>query len=176
MESTRKGRIRSRGLLSIALLFSLILAACAKSTTPSSGGTGSSSGNAKAMTVSTASAGSVGTVLVDSKGMTLYYLGSETPGTIACTSTCAANWPPLVLPAAASSATAGTGVSAADLGTIKRPDGGTQVTYKGRALYLFIGDQNAGQASGQGVSDFFAVTPSAAASAGSSPTSGGGGY
>jgi predicted lipoprotein with Yx(FWY)xxD motif len=176
MESMWKRRVRPLGLVSMAALVSLTLAACAKSTTPSSAGSSAPPAATGALTVSTASVGSMGKVLVDSKGMTLYYLKSETPGNIKCTGACASAWPPLLLPAGVTSATAGSGVTAGDLGTIKRPDSGTQVTYKGMALYLFAGDQSAGQANGQGVSDFFAVTTSGSTSSGGSSPSGGGRY
>lgn len=177
MASMWRGRVRSFGLLSVAALSTLALAGCAKSATPSSGGTSTPPPATTAtITVSTASVAGMGTVLVDAKGFTLYYLKSESPGTIKCTGTCATNWPPLLLPAGATSATAGSGLSASDLGTIKRPDSGTQVTYKGMPLYLFIGDQSAGQATGQGVSNFFAVTTSGSAAASSPSSSGSRGY
>ena len=64
---------------------------------------------------------------------------------------------------------AGAGVAGA-LGTITRPDGGTQVTYEGRPLYLYSGDQNPGEASGQGIQGvWFAMTPSGP-SGGGDPT------
>ena len=47
-------------------------------------------------------------------------------------------------------ATAGTGVSAAKLGTIKVAGGALQVTYSGKALYWFFGDKAAGQVKGVG--------------------------
>jgi len=172
MASMWKGKARSFGLLSVAALATLTLAACAKSTAPSSGGTSSPPAATGSITVATVSVAGMGKVLVDAKGFTLYYLKSETPGTIKCTGSCATNWPPLLLPAGTTSATAGTGVNASDLGTIKRPDAGTQITYKGMPLYLFAGDQSAGQATGQGVSDFYAVTTSG--SGAPSPSSGGG--
>jgi hypothetical protein len=65
----------------------------------------------------------------------------------------------------------GSGVSASKLGTIARPDGGTQVNYNSLPLYLFLGDQSPGQANGQGVAGFHVVTAS-----GSSSSGGGGGY
>lgn len=50
------------------------------------------------------------------------------------------------------------------LGTTKRGDGTTQVTYKGHPLYTYAGDQKAGDTNGQGVSAYgakwYAVTPS----------------
>jgi predicted lipoprotein with Yx(FWY)xxD motif len=57
---------------------------------------------------------------------------------VACREICAAvPWPPVLtsmLPAA------GAGVYQQDLGTIVRPDGTYQVTYRGRPLYLFYAD------------------------------------
>ena len=51
------------------------------------------------------------------------------------------------------------------LGTIKRSDNTTQVTYNQHPLYYFQGDSGAGQQNGQGVDAFgakwFVVTPPA---------------
>jgi predicted lipoprotein with Yx(FWY)xxD motif len=163
-----RGSVR---LIWIVSAVALVMSACAKSTTPSSGGSSGPSAQGGSVTIGTSSVPGVGTVLVDAKGFTLYDLASEAGGTIMCTGSCASNWPPLLLPAGMMSATAGSGVSASKLGTITRPDGGTQVTYNGMALYLFVGDQSPGQANGQGVAGFHAVTPS-----GSSSSGGGGGY
>ena len=41
----------------------------------------------------------------------------------------------------------------ASLGTVKRPDGTEQVTYKGMPLYTFAQDRAAGEANGQGIKD-----------------------
>lgn len=46
------------------------------------------------------------------------------------------------------------GVSQGLLGTTKRGDGGTQVTYHGHPLYYFIADAGAGTASGEGIDAF----------------------
>jgi len=52
----------------------------------------------------------------------------------------------------------------ADLGTVTRPDGTKQVTYKGHPLYRFIKDKDNGDAYGQGAkafgSDWYALAPS----------------
>src|SRR5262249_30742976 len=54
---------------------------------------------------------------------------------------------------------AGPGLIASKLGTIKRPDGGVQITYNGLALYRYAGDKKAGQTNGQGVEgSWYAVT------------------
>jgi predicted lipoprotein with Yx(FWY)xxD motif len=166
-----------RRTIAITGVAALMLSACAKTITPSSGGSSAPPADGGSTTVATRSISGVGTVLVDAAGSTLYYLKTEAAGTIKCTGSCADNWPPLLLPVGTTSATAGTGVDGSKLGTITRPDGGTQVTYSGMPLYTFAGDQGPGQATGQGVADFFAVTTSGAAS-GPSPTSpaGHGGY
>ena len=138
----------------------LLLAACASDSTTSgsggSGSTGSTGGSAAGggTTISTATVSGVGKVLVDSNGMTLYTLGTESSGTIKCTGSCAQSWPPVLLTGGATAATAGAGVDASKLGTIDRPDGGTQVTYAGMPLYLWVGDTAPGQATGQGVAGF----------------------
>jgi predicted lipoprotein with Yx(FWY)xxD motif len=161
------------GVASIAAI--LLLTACANSTTPASSGgenTASPVPN-KSVLVSTGSVPGVGSVLVDADGLTLYYDKAESMGTIKCTGGCATVWPPVLLPSGVMAATAGTGVDARNFGTIARPDGGTQVTYGGKPLYLFAGD-SAGQATGQGVDDFFAVTAAGASDA--SGSTGNGGY
>jgi predicted lipoprotein with Yx(FWY)xxD motif len=123
-----------------------------------------------AATVKSAQTGKFGTLLVSSTGLTLYQLGSEKAGTIACTGPCAKAWPPLLV-AAGARPIAGTGVSQAKLGTIKRPDHGTQVTFGGKALYRFESDRNPGAVNGQNVAGFHVVV--LAASSDSTPDTAG---
>lgn len=176
MKSTSNGGVRSIGVLAIAGV--MLLSACAKKaeSNAGSGGTTGSSGSSGAVTVSSKSVSGVGDVLVDTKGMTLYYLKTETSGTIMCTGGCATAWPPLLLPSGVASATAGSGVDASKLGTITRPDGGIQVTYDGKPLYLFASDTSAGQATGQGVAGFFVVPASGSSGSGSGSSGSSGGY
>jgi predicted lipoprotein with Yx(FWY)xxD motif len=57
---------------------------------------------------------------------------------VACRGVCAAvPWPPVLTSVQPE---AGPGVEQQDLGTIVRPDGTRQVTYKGKPVYLFYGD------------------------------------
>lgn len=87
------------------------------------------------------------TVLTTLKGKTLYSLSVETKGGFTCTGTCLASWTPLLVP---------NGVKPkgpVKLGTVMRPNGKSQVTYKGRPLYSFNGDVKPGEANGEGIKD-----------------------
>jgi predicted lipoprotein with Yx(FWY)xxD motif len=135
-----------------------------------------------------ASSGLGGKIVVTSVGMTLYHYTDEKRGTIGCKATCRSFWPPLL--AGTAKPVAGAGLIASKLGTIKRPDGGIQVTYNGLALYRYAGDKKPGQINGQGVEgSWYAVTAagtitramvtaetSNATSASSSSSSSGAGY
>jgi predicted lipoprotein with Yx(FWY)xxD motif len=113
------------------------------------------------VTVNTSSSALGTTVVVSGKGLTLYHYTGDTIGRIRCGAACAFVFPPLVVPAG-SKPVAGPGVSAAKLGTIRRPDGRLQVTYNGLTLYVDYYDKP-GQAKGQGEQGvWFAVTPSGA--------------
>jgi predicted lipoprotein with Yx(FWY)xxD motif len=136
---------------------SLLLAACGSSSSTSSSNSSGSSGSGGSQTaagaaavVKTASNRTLGTtVLVDSQGLTLYHLSGEQNGKWICTSTaCVHAWHPLTPPASGALS-----ASIGSLATIKRPDGTTQVTYKGTPLYTFIGDTKPGEAKGQGIKD-----------------------
>jgi predicted lipoprotein with Yx(FWY)xxD motif len=89
--------------------------------------------------------------LVGSNGRTLYLFEADKNGTSACSGACATAWPPDV---ATGMPQAGSGVSQSLLGTIKRADGTTQVTYNGHPLYYFTADTAGGTAHGQGVKAF----------------------
>jgi predicted lipoprotein with Yx(FWY)xxD motif len=91
----------------------------------------------------------LGSVITDGRGFTLYMYVPDHRGPSRCYGFCAKQWPPLTLPSGVSRPTAGTGVSAALLGTVRRADGKRQVTYNGWPLYLWQGDAAPGQATGQ---------------------------
>jgi predicted lipoprotein with Yx(FWY)xxD motif len=101
----------------------------------------------------------LGKVLVTSTGLTLYHYADEKRGKIGCKGACAKFWPPLLVKAG-TKPTAGQGVLASKLGTIKRPDGGIQVTYNGFALYRYAPDKKAGDVKGQGDEDEWYVISS----------------
>jgi predicted lipoprotein with Yx(FWY)xxD motif len=171
-----------------AIAASLLVAGCGSSsssnTTSSGAATQSaaspSSSSSSAVVVKSASS-SLGTILVDSQGMTLYHLSGEVNGKFICTSPgCLGVWHPLIAPSS------GTPSGVGSLGAVKRPEGAMQVTYQGTPLYTFTGDHQAGETKGQGIKDvgvWSAVTtgssstPAASTSSSSeSEKSSGGGY
>src|ERR1700686_1396955 len=80
-------------------------------------------------TVKSARHMSVGTIIVTTNGRTLYHMTTETKkGQFKCVGACTKIWVPLTVTGGAKPV-AGPGVSAAKLGTVRRPDGLVQVTY-----------------------------------------------
>jgi predicted lipoprotein with Yx(FWY)xxD motif len=132
------------------------------------GGPASATGAGKAATRATTAAKVVvdevsvakyGKVLVDQKGLALYYNTANKPTHFACTAACLTAWPPLVLANGQTAALAGAGVTS--LGTVRGPSG-LQVTWHGKALYTFVEDTK-GSVMGQGIGHVWFVTqPSAA--------------
>jgi predicted lipoprotein with Yx(FWY)xxD motif len=104
----------------------------------------------QAATVATART-RVGTVLVDAQGRTLYLFEKDKGSTSSCYAACASVWPPLTTGA---KAVAGSGITAAKLGSSKRTDGKTAVTYGGHPLYTYAGDAKPGDVQGQGLDQF----------------------
>lgn len=97
----------------------------------------------------------LGTILVDSEGMTLYMFTNDSPGTSACTGDCLVAWPILEDEPAA-----GKGVDETLLGSIEREDGTVQATYADWPLYYFAQDTAPGDVTGQAVNDvWFVLTP-----------------
>ncbi len=115
------------------------------STTPSSAP--ASSAHAVVLTTKHAKMGTV--LAAGPKRLTVYLFEADKGANSSCTGACAAAWPPVLgQPKAAGQA------NSSDLGTIKRADGTTQVTYKGHPLYFFVKDKDDGDAYGQGVTAF----------------------
>jgi predicted lipoprotein with Yx(FWY)xxD motif len=148
----------------VALAAAGAIAAGCSSNNPSSGSSGSSGGGAygstgttsagtgqsSVATVKTASS-KVGTILVDANGRTLYLFEKDQPNKSACAGACASAWP---IDHTSAAPKAGGQVKASLLGTIKRSDGTTQVTYNKQPLYYYAGDTAAGQLNGQGLNAF----------------------
>lgn len=119
-----------------------------------SGATGSSaaaSGSA-GTTVTVKHAAKLGTILAAGpEHMTVYLFEADKGPASKCSGACAGAWPPVTTSGAP---VASGGAVAADLGTIKRSDGTTQITYKDHPLYYFVKDKDAGDSYGQGVNGF----------------------
>jgi predicted lipoprotein with Yx(FWY)xxD motif len=142
----------------------VLAAACssagAQSSAPSTPSRTSAGGNSSTSTVDVRTSNGT-TFLTDSSGRSLYLWVPDTTTMSMCSGACATYWPPLTTNGAP---TAGTGVTASDLGTISRSDGTTQVAYAGHPLYYFVGDKAAGQTNGEGSNGFgapwYLVAPS----------------
>jgi predicted lipoprotein with Yx(FWY)xxD motif len=113
------------------------------------------------------------TVLVNRSGRTLYSLSAETHGRFICNGSCLSLWHPLTVKHGQKP------TGPVKLGTIRRSNGQTQVTYKGKPLYTFAGDHKAGDAKGEGFKDvgvWHAAVVGAAAKQAPQPTSTNPGY
>ncbi|MFD2092708.1 COG4315 family predicted lipoprotein [Blastococcus deserti] len=120
----------------------------------------------------------LGEIVVDGQGRTVYVFDRDTAGagSSACTGACLDNWPPVTSEEAAPAVDGVTG----DVGTIERDDGTLQVTLDGWPLYLFAGDAEPGDTTGQGVQgvwwvvgpDGARITGTPGAESGSAPAPG----
>ena len=117
----------------------------------------------KGTAVSTAS-GPDGIHVTGAGGRPLYLWVADKNGKSSCYGQCAKFWPPLTTtgkPVASGS------VKASLLGTVKRSDGTTEVTYNGQPLYYFLEDKTTGSFKGQGSdafgADWWLVSPSGVA-------------
>ena len=134
----------------IPLVALLAVAACGGGSTSTASGSPSASAVATA-SVSVASNAKLGQILVDGNGRTLYLFQADKGSSSTCYGACATYWPPLLTGGAP---VAGAGVNATLLGTTKRNDGTTEVTYAGHPLYYVVTDHNPGDATGQDVNNF----------------------
>jgi predicted lipoprotein with Yx(FWY)xxD motif len=88
-----------------------------------------------------------GSVLANLRGRTLYSLSVEKHGRFICVAKCLSAWHPLVVPRKVKPK------GPVKLGTVKRPSGQIQVTFRGRPLYVFAGDAKKGETNGEGIKD-----------------------
>lgn len=155
----------------------LLLSVLTLTTGGVAGAAGVKTGVTKSSLPRTANNATLGTILVAPNGKTLYHFSLDRHGTIGCTGRCLQFWFPLRVAKGAKVPSRMTGITG-KLGEINRGHGVMQVTYRGHPLYTFIGDQKAGQTSGQGFKDFDGVwsvaTVKAASSGGNTGSSTGG--
>lgn len=171
--------------LALFPVLTLALAACAGSPTTQSSPSASpsrSGGGTMSAAVLHVGSTSLGKVLVDGRGHTVYLLTADSKGHATCNASCQAYWPPV----SASGSVPHTlpGISAS-IGTAALPGGGQTTTAGGWPLYTFVKDTEAGDAYGQGITNFggtwYVVSPSgqpikAKAPSESPSSSGSGGY
>ena len=170
--TTGDGRSR-RAWLALAALPTaavVLLGACSSSgsknlTSGSTGGAASATSSPGTM-LSTANVAGLGMVVVDGRGHTVYVLTSGGRTNVPCDDAngCTKVWPDLPLPAGTPAATAGAGLQASLLGTMKLSDGETYPTYGGWLMYEFSQDTAAAQGHGEGITSFggtwYAISPS----------------
>jgi predicted lipoprotein with Yx(FWY)xxD motif len=167
--------IMKRTLIPGALVaaIALVVAGCGGSSASSPGGSAAAASSPYAMpSTQTAAAADrvavadhgLGRMLVDGDGHTLYLFKADKTTQSTCSGGCAQVWPPVT---GAAAVKAGPGIEAKLIGSSKRADGTTQVTYAGHPLYWYSGDAAAGDVHGQGLDDFgalwWAVAPNGAA-------------
>jgi predicted lipoprotein with Yx(FWY)xxD motif len=99
-------------------------------------------GAATAAPTLTVRSSAYGKVLFDGRGYVLYAFTKDAKGKSACSGACARAWPPYVI--SRPTGRIGGGLDARKIGTIKRADGKLQVTYAGRPLYYYVGDDGPG--------------------------------
>ncbi len=98
----------------------------------------------------------IGKYLTDGKGMALYTFDMDSENKSACVGDCLANWPSFFVKADY----VVEGCEASDFGSFTREGGAEQTTFKGKPLYYFVKDQQAGDTNGQGVNKaWWVVTP-----------------
>lgn len=90
-----------------------------------------------------------GIALTDPAGRTLYAMNGVASRAPACAGDCARRWLPVAAPEVA--------VPIGDFSAIARDDGITQWTYRGRALYRYVGDSVPHDVEGRGVDARFHV-------------------
>jgi predicted lipoprotein with Yx(FWY)xxD motif len=118
-------------------------------------------------TVQVKTADPYGQFLADKSGHPLYLFkadqrgGSGQPADSSCYDDCAKSWPPLL---SSGEPKAGMPVQTGLLGTMRRKDGSTQVTYNGWPLYRYVKDVGPEAVTGHDVEDFgqewYLVAPS----------------
>jgi predicted lipoprotein with Yx(FWY)xxD motif len=161
--SLTPGTTRVGAGLTVALGAALLTAACGSSgsasssapaspaaATPAGGSAGAAAAGGSGLVMTTKS-GSAGAFLTNGSGRTVYLWTKDGKNSSACAGACAGAWPPVTT---TGPVTAAGGVVMADLSTISKPGGGTQVVYDGHPLYYFSGDSGPGQVNGQGSDGF----------------------
>lgn len=161
----------SAGVLSAIAAVTIAVAGCGGGKSSNGGSESTNNGSSAATTSSSATTSAtkggatssqaevvaksnpvLGTIIAAGpKKLTVYMFEADKGTSSACYGACAAAWPPVLTTGAPKAAG---GVSASRLGTTKRSDGTTQVTYAGHPLYYYAPDTSESDTTGQGVNSF----------------------
>ena len=142
------------GAVALSSFFALGASAAAGAATPhASDSTTPLSGETQATvhTATTQVGAMTETILVNAKGLPLYYYQADKATKSKVSGVLAQLWPAVVSAKPTASGVKG------KVASMKQADG-RQVTYNGHFLYTFV-DDSPGHVTGQGVSDFFVATP-----------------
>jgi predicted lipoprotein with Yx(FWY)xxD motif len=154
-------RPRTRHILQAAFIFgaALTVAACGGASNNTVLSATPTTDKSVTLTIQHSPAGDV---LATGTGVTLYDFVPDTPTHSACLNDgCVFQWPPLIKNGPI---TVGKGVDESLVGTLKRPDGSTQISYGGHPLYTYNLDANqpgvvTGQAIDQDGGLWYVLTP-----------------
>ena len=141
----------------VAAGVAVLAAGCGGSAMQKSGVAGARH-EAKSATVQTRKVGKLGTILVNSRGLTLYMCEPDHQKRVTCKGSCLALWPPLKLKKG-QKPTAGGAAKKSLLGM-----DGSVVPSNRWPLYTYVGDRKPGQATGQRLSQsgglWYVLSPS----------------
>jgi predicted lipoprotein with Yx(FWY)xxD motif len=103
-----------------------------------------------------------GNIIATGNGDTLYDFVPDTPHHSACLNDgCVFQWPPLIEDGPI---TVGAGLNRSLVGTLRRPDGSTQISYGGHPLYTYNLDVEPGLVTGQAIDQngglWYVISPS----------------
>jgi predicted lipoprotein with Yx(FWY)xxD motif len=150
-------RIAAIGAIALLAVVATSSALAAKS------GPATASHVAAAPTVQTRNVKGLGTILVNSKGLTLYMFVPDKQKKVTCTGSCAVIWPPLKVKLA-QRLTAGGAANKRLLGRDRNPGGGFVATYNRWPLYTYLTDTKPGQVKGQALNNsgglWYVLSPS----------------
>jgi len=136
-------------MLILLIIAAVLIAGCAQQPVqPTPQPTPQPTATPSADTIRT-SASPLGTILVDARGMTLYYFANDIPasGASSCSGQCAVVWPAFSVDSVKVSAP----LDPADFSSITRADGTKQTAYYGWPLYYYQADTKPGDTGGENV-------------------------
>jgi predicted lipoprotein with Yx(FWY)xxD motif len=141
------------GAVALSSFLALGASAAAGAAKPHASGSAPLSGatHATVHTATTQVGAMTETILVNAKGLPLYYYQADKATKSKVSGVLAQLWPAVVSAKPTASGVKG------NVASMKQADG-RQVTYNGHFLYTFV-DDSPGHVTGQGVSDFFVATP-----------------